>query len=79
MQEIIVYRNPAEAAMWNALSNADNIFPVIVGVAVFFAVFITLNNLIAEKKPFKKRAFYQKLCLGAGAVAGLFVTWVMWL
>jgi hypothetical protein len=79
MQEIIVYRSPAEAAMWNAVSNADNTFPVMVGIAVFFAVFAILNNLIAEKKPFKKRGFYQKLCLGAGAAVGIIVMWVMWI
>lgn len=45
MQQIIVYRNPLEAAFWNSVSGGQ-LFPILVGVVVFFAVFLTLNKLV---------------------------------
>lgn len=47
MQEIIVYRNPLEAAMWHGIMDGS-FFPVIVGVLVFFAVFLGLNALLEK-------------------------------
>lgn len=47
-QSIIVYRNPLEAAMWEGLMDGS-IFPVIVGVIVFFAVFLTVNRFVVER------------------------------
>jgi hypothetical protein len=45
MTEIIVYRSPFEAAMWHSMSDG-NFFPIIVGVIVFFAVFLGLNAMM---------------------------------
>lgn len=45
MQELIVYRNPAEAAFWHALQGAE-LIPIMAGVVVFFAVFIGLHHLV---------------------------------
>lgn len=42
MQEIIVYRNPMEAAMWGALGNGE-LFPIMCGVIIFFTSFLVLR------------------------------------
>ena len=44
MQEVIVYRNPLEAAFWYGVMDGS-FFPIIVAVVVFFAVFLILNAL----------------------------------
>lgn len=43
MQEIIVYRNPMEAALWNVLMSHG--FEIVVFIVIFFLVFVTLNHL----------------------------------
>jgi hypothetical protein len=48
MQSIIVYRNPLEAAMWEGFMSGS-FFPIIVGVIVFFAVFLAANRFIVER------------------------------
>jgi hypothetical protein len=55
MQEIIVYRNPAEAALWNALTgNADIIFPILVaGIAC--VVTIVGVAAMTDKLPWRYR------------------------
>jgi hypothetical protein len=70
MQEIIVYRNPLEAAMWNSFMNGD-FFPVIAGIVVFFAVFL-VSHAVARKiwgewGDAGKRGSYGALVLGAAA------------
>jgi hypothetical protein len=45
MQQIIVYRNPLEAALWNGQYGAY-VFPVICGVVVFLVAFLLLNKIM---------------------------------
>ena len=45
MQEIIVYRNPLEAALWSAIMDGS-FFPAIVGVVAFFCVFLAVNQVL---------------------------------
>jgi hypothetical protein len=70
MQEIIVYRNPLEAAMWSSFMSGD-FFPVMVGIAVFFAVFLVSNavcvKIWGQWGDAAKRGSYVSLALGAAA------------
>ena len=83
MQEIIVYRNPMEAAVWQAMSGGQ-LFPIIVGVVVFFAVFLAVNSLMERFAPRKYRAWnYGNLrsytALAIGAIAGVLTVYGMWI
>lgn len=68
MTEIIVYRNPLEAAMWNAIGNGS-LFPIIVAIVAFFVVFLTAER-VARFLPFK----YVKAGTNAALVLGAFVS-----
>lgn len=70
MQEIIVYRNPMEAALWSTIMSGD-FFPVIVGVVVFFLVFLGVNRILNKGRVLGKTvARNTKIALGLGALAG---------
>lgn len=69
MQEIIVYRNPVEAAFWHAIMDGSA-FPVIVGVLVFFAAFLGINALLERvSRSLRGRYIYNK---GAGSYFSIF-------
>ena len=78
MQEIIVYRNPLEAAIWQGLKGGEFI-PVFGGIGVFFAVFL-LSNAVCDKlwgswgEAAKWRTYG---CLALGAAAGVVAVWKM--
>lgn len=80
MQQIIVYRNPAEAAFWNTIMSADNIFPIFVGVVVFFAVLLITDSIVRKSKI---RAIYNLrnsyFPLIVSAICGIFTVWYMWI
>jgi hypothetical protein len=69
MQEIIVYRNPMEASVWNAIMSGD-FFPVIVGVVVFFLVFLGANRILNKGRVFGKTVSRNtNIALGLGVLA----------
>jgi hypothetical protein len=80
MQEVIVYRNPMEAAMWQLVTSGE-FFPVIVGVIVFFAVFLTANSVCARIwGQWGQAATYRTYaCIALGAIAGAVTVWKMWI
>ena len=92
MQSIIVYRNPLEAAIWEGLMSGSAVWPVMVSIAVFFAVFLAVNKLIVDywfrnwlnssyKGSYRQRASLLKVAgninLAVSALAGVFVVWYM--
>ena len=92
MQSIIVYRNPLEAAMWEGIMSSGALWPVMVGVAVFFAVFLIADRLIVRRwfgahhyrvrnVPYYKWNAVCKVAtnvnLAVSALAGVFVVWYM--
>ncbi len=79
MQEVIVYRNPLEAAMWHAMM-AGEFFPIIVGIVVFFAVFLTAHGLMVKRWGSWGKGAAQRsyAALAIGAVAGILTIWKMW-
>ena len=61
MNEIIVYRNPGEAAFWNLITTSPNAFPVIAGIVVFFVTLTVINS----KSPFTNKKDYVNLIFAA--------------
>lgn len=78
MQQIIVYRNPAEAAFWDLLLNSPNMFPISMGVVVFFVVLLLSDHVIRGNR-FTRHMANSYASLVIGSVAGVFTTWYMWL
>lgn len=71
MQSVIVYRNPLEAMMWEGLMNGS-FFPVIVGVVVFFCVFLLFNKILNKGRIIGKTvARNTNISLQVGAAAGI--------
>lgn len=79
MQEVIVYRNPLEAALWQSLSGAE-FFPVIVGILAFFVSFIIVNAVIGLVFPrisFRKHHYKSYVALAVAAMCGIGVFFLM--
>ena len=78
MQEVIVYRNPMEAAMWHFVMSAD-FFPVICGIVVFFVVMLTAHKLISKRYgDYGKRGrISTNISLVLAAVCGIGTIWYM--
>lgn len=53
-QEIILYRNPAEKAMWDAMSGGE-IFPIMVAAVVFIVAFIITAKGLERIVPWTRR------------------------
>ena len=82
MQEVIVYRNPLEAAVWHSLSsNGEIIFPMIAGVVVFCVVFAVAQNMLSRIYGSWGRTgtITGYASLAAGAVAGVATTWYLFI
>jgi hypothetical protein len=56
MQEVIVYRNPMEAAMWHSIMSAD--FPYMLFTMLMFIVAVTLFAL--QDKYIGRKWWYSK-------------------
>jgi|GEM_PF-6566868 len=79
MQEIIVYRNPLEAAMWQMLQNGQ-MFPIIVGcIAAVFGVIAAawVTNKIWGS--FRAPKWIGNVQLLVGAATGVFTAWYFWI
>ena len=82
MQEVIVYRNPMEAAIWQYVMSASlsaSFFPVICGVVVFFAVMLTAHNLISKRYGTygKRGRISTNISLVLAAACGIGTIWYM--
>ena len=79
MTEIIVYRNPMEAAFWNMISGGE-FFPIVVGavVGVLAVVVVTkINDRVFGA--FRQPKWASNLSLAVGAAVWAGVTYMMWL
>jgi hypothetical protein len=84
MNQVIVYRNPIEAAFWNSTAAGD-LFPILAGIAVFFTVFI-LMTVVLPRVPYRYKGNYSqrsnfeaKIAIFVGAVAAVFTVAKMWI
>lgn len=80
MQEVIVYRNPAEAAFWNMVMSGE-FFVVIVATLVFFIVFLCTNSVSCKVwgSYGKAAAVRSYICMFLGMMAALVVGRAMWI
>ncbi len=77
MQEIIVYRNPLEAALWSAIMGGS-FFPVIVGVVAFFCVFLAVNRVLNKGRSLGKNVKRNTdIALGVGVLSAVAVIFFM--
>lgn len=78
MQEVIVYRNPMEAAMWKFVMSAD-FFPIICGIVVFFTVMLTLHSLVSKRYGYfgNRAKVLSNISLVLAAVSGIATIWYM--
>lgn len=77
MNQIIIYRNPAEAYFWNSIASSENIFPIIVSCFVFFIVLLISNSLICK---LKLKFWYEEfLPLIIATICAIFTAWNMWI
>jgi hypothetical protein len=75
VQQIIVYRNPLEYALWNG--GFPDLIPCLAGAAVFLAVVVGLTKIYDPN--FRKHGdLFSRLYLLAGALAGIGVAWYTW-
>jgi len=79
MQEIIVYRSPVEAAMWQMMSGGE-FFPVFAG-AIVGVLAVVLAARIFDKVlgTFRQPKWASNLTLVVGAVAWVTTTYLMWI
>ena len=76
-QSIIVYRNPLEQQMWENLMNG-NLFPIIAGAVVFFAVFLITNGVLSKFVPGAwRKAWVSYVALGLGTFSAFFVAYAL--
>ena len=72
MQQIIVYRNPLEAAIWNSLLSADG-FIIMVSLAVFFFFKVISSHYLSYN--IKSKFPYIELIIGT--IAGIVTAYLM--
>jgi len=76
MQEIIVYRNPVEAAFWHSIMGGD-LFPIMVAMFVAVVTIVACCSVVNKFVPRNKQKVWINLSLVAGAVAAIAVLWAM--
>ena len=79
MTEIIVYRNPAEAALWQMLSGGE-FFPVFAGAIVgVFAVMLAAKVFDRVFGAFRQPKWASNLPPVIGAAAWVATTYALWI
>lgn len=74
MQQVIVYRNPAEAVFWEMMMNSgDVLVPIFGGLIIFMAVFIGLNHVLTRRGRFYRQAWRTYVPMFLGGVVGVLV------
>lgn len=58
MQEIIVYRNPAEAALWNMMGGETGTYFFVIIAGAIVGLIVMMFHRWLEKRVFKMRRFY---------------------
>lgn len=76
-QEIIVYRNPGEKAFWDFIMSA-NAFPLMIGVVVFFAVFLSVYQ-ISTRGRYQRNNLYTYGSLAVAVVAAVLTVKFLWI
>jgi hypothetical protein len=75
MQEIIVYRSPLEAAIWQGLSSGE-FFPIILGACIALVVFLFIMRF-ERKVPREHRGKFTNFGLGVSLLTWMAVSWYL--
>lgn len=80
-QTIIVYRNPVEAMFWDNIMNTNfgNLVPIVAGMFVSIVTIVILSQLSQRKYGFRVPEWVSNGILAIGAVAGVAVSYMMWI
>lgn len=80
-QEIIVYRNPAEKAVWDFITSGDA-FPVMVAVLVFFVVLVVSSHIMDQLRILRDWRYADtrnRISMGVAVVAAIVVGSILWI
>ena len=72
MQEVIVYRNPAEASIWNSIMDGT-LLPVLAGALVFLIAIV----LFDKKSSYRNKEKYFPIYLVISAILGFGTAYVL--
>ena len=73
MQEVIIYRNPMEAAIWNGIMTPEfGVF--IMGIVIFGVVLSIYSTFIQRHISWKNDKLASNIAIAVAAVAG--IAWV---
>ena len=72
MQEIIVYRNPLEASIWNGIMDGT-LLPVLAGALVFLIAIV----LFDKKSSYRNKEKYFPIYLVISAILGFGTAYVL--
>jgi len=76
MQQIIIYRNPVSAAVWNG-DYGIYLVPIMAGVLVFFLTFVGFAALFEHY--YWKAKYSREAAIGVAAIFGSLTVWSLWL
>ena len=83
MQEVIVYRNPVEAAFWKFIGSGDA-FPIMVAMVLFFATILLTDGLFKRLIKYNNRWNNEFLfhvrdygCIYTGIIVAGLTIWIM--
>lgn len=76
-EHMSVYPGPMPSTAYSVFSSI-NMWSIIVGLFVFFTVFIVLERVVNRFIPQYDQTIWQCICLLIAALSGLAVTLVMW-
>lgn len=78
MQQVIVYRNPLEAALWNVLGGPEMLH-VLAGMGVLLLVLLLVDGVLRASRNKKIRSLRDSYFpLVVGGIAGLYTTYSLW-
>lgn len=84
MQQVIVYRNPAEAAFWEFIMSSNNVFPIVVGAVIGVVLCVFFDLVIRKNVGYVQHSRFMRYvrdygALVIGAVVWFLVSWYLWL
>ena len=81
-QQVIFYRNPAEAAFWDLFMNSPNTFPVIMILVTFFVSIIILFRILPPSSLIRNPYWHlwrEPLAVIISLTIAVLVGWWMWI
>lgn len=77
MQEVIVYRNPAEAAFWSMMTDGSMV-PIAAGALAAVVVFLLTNRVLVGRRMFNVPAWKTYTAFALAGAAWILVARYLW-